>query len=86
VRSQTARMPCSFFRMGVVVVWLWSSRRGLRGDVLVFLRLTWPALTATIMGFVIAMYVLPIVTHWLSSVTGDRSQVVRLMIRNRSRY
>jgi len=52
---------------------------------LVFLRLTWPALTATIMGFVIAMYILPIVTHWLSSVTGDRSQVVRLMIRNRSR-
>lgn len=62
----------------VAVVWLWSSRRGFSGDVFVFRRLTWPALTASIMGFVIAMYGLPIVTHWLSSVMGDRSQAVRI--------
>ena len=59
-------------------MWLWSSRRGLSGDVFVFRRLTWPALTAGIAGFMIVMYGVPIVTHWLSSVIGDGSQVVRI--------
>jgi membrane protease YdiL (CAAX protease family) len=64
--------------IAVAVVWFWSSRRGLSGGVFLFRRLTWPALTAAIAGFVIAMYGVPILTHWLSSVTGDRSQVVRI--------
>src|SRR5262249_46098058 len=63
--------------IAVAVVWFWSSRRGLSAGAL-FRRLTWPALTAAIAGFVIAMYGVPILTHWLSSVTGDRSQVVRI--------
>jgi membrane protease YdiL (CAAX protease family) len=62
----------------VAVVWLWSSRRGLSRDVFMFRRPTWPALTASIVGFVIAMYGVPIVTHWLSYVTGGRSQQVRI--------
>jgi membrane protease YdiL (CAAX protease family) len=62
----------------VAVVWLWSSRRGLSRDVFIFRRLTWPALTASIVGFVIAMYGVPIVTHWLSYVTGSRSHDVRI--------
>ena len=64
--------------IAVAVVWLWSSRRGLSGGVFLFRRLTWPALTAGFAGFVIAMYGVPILTHWLSSVMGDRSQVVRI--------
>jgi membrane protease YdiL (CAAX protease family) len=32
----------------------------------------------SILGFVIAMYGVPIVTHWLSQVTGGRSQEVRI--------
>jgi len=44
--------------------------------VFLFRRLTWPALTAGFAGFVIAMYGVPILTHWLSSVMGDRSRVV----------
>ena len=64
--------------IAVAVVWLWSSRRGLSGGVFLFRRLTWPALTAAIAGFVIAMYGVPVVTRWLSSVAGDRSQVVRI--------
>src|SRR5262245_34163985 len=55
-----------------------SSLRGLSGGVFVVRRLTWPAVTAAFAGFVIAMYGVPIVTHWLSSVTGYRSQVVRI--------
>jgi membrane protease YdiL (CAAX protease family) len=62
----------------VAVVWLWSSRRGLSRDVFIFRRLTWLALTASIIGFVIAMYGVPIATHWLSYVTGGRSQYVRI--------
>jgi len=64
--------------IAVAVTWLWSTRRGLSGDVFVFRRLTWPALTAGIAGFMIAMYGVPIVTPWLSSVFGDGSQVVRI--------
>jgi membrane protease YdiL (CAAX protease family) len=56
----------------VAVVWLWSSRQGLSRDVFIFRRLTWPALAASIVGFVIAMYGVPIVTHGLSYVTGGR--------------
>jgi membrane protease YdiL (CAAX protease family) len=62
----------------VAVVWLWSSRRGLGRDVFIFRRFTWPALIASIVSFVIAMYGVPIVTHWLSYVTGGRSQQVRI--------
>ena len=56
----------------VVVVWLWSSRRGLRGEVFAFRGLTLPALTAAIAGFVIAMYGAPPVTQWLSHVSGGQ--------------
>jgi Type II CAAX prenyl endopeptidase Rce1-like len=66
----------------VAVVWLWSLRRGLRRDVFIFRRLTWPALTAGIVGFVIAMYGVPIVTDWLSHVTGGRSQDLRIDLHN----
>jgi membrane protease YdiL (CAAX protease family) len=62
----------------VAVVWLWSSRRGLSQDVFIFRRLTWSALIASIMGFVIAMYGAPIMTHWLSHVTGGRAPEVRI--------
>jgi membrane protease YdiL (CAAX protease family) len=68
--------------IAVAIVWLWSSRRGLSGSVFLFRRLTWPAVTASIAGFVIAMYGVPIVTHWLSVVTGDRNQVVRIDVHN----
>ena len=62
----------------MAVVWLWSSRRGLRRDVFIFRRLTWPALTASIVGFVIAMYGAPVMLHWLSHATGGRGSGVRI--------
>jgi membrane protease YdiL (CAAX protease family) len=62
----------------VAVVWLWSSRRGLRRDVFIFRRLTWPALTASIAGFVTALYGAPVMLHWLSLVTGGRGSGVRI--------
>jgi len=64
--------------IAAAVVWVWSSRRALSRDVFVFRRLTWPALLAGIAGFVIATYGVPIVTHWLSSVMGGRSQNIRI--------
>jgi membrane protease YdiL (CAAX protease family) len=64
--------------IAVAMVWISSSCRGLRHDVFIVRRLTWPALIAGIIGFVIAMYGVPVATHWLSSVTGERSQDVRI--------
>jgi membrane protease YdiL (CAAX protease family) len=54
----------------VAAVWLWSSHRGLRRDVFLFRALTWPAVAASLVGFVIAMYGAPLMTHWLSHVAG----------------
>jgi membrane protease YdiL (CAAX protease family) len=62
----------------VVAVWLWSARRALRRDVFVFHGPTWAALTASIVWFVIAMYGAPIMTHWLSHMTGGRGPQVRI--------
>jgi len=62
----------------VAAVWLWSSRRGLRRDVFIFRGLSWPALAASMVGFVIAMCGAPIMTHWLSHVTGGRGPEVRI--------
>jgi membrane protease YdiL (CAAX protease family) len=62
----------------VAVVWLWSSRRGLSREVFLFHRLTWPSLTASLAGFVIALYGTPIMTQWLSHVTGGRGPEVRI--------
>ena len=64
--------------IAVAAAWLWSSRRGLRSDVFRFRRLTWPALAACIVGFVIAMYGAPVMTHWLSHVTDGRGPEVRI--------
>ena len=64
--------------IAVVLAWLWSSRRRLGPDVFVFRRLTWPALTGSIVGFVIAMYGVPVVTQSVSHVTGGPSHGVRI--------
>jgi membrane protease YdiL (CAAX protease family) len=64
--------------IAVIAAWLWSSRRGLRGDVFRFRRLTWPALATGIVGFVIAMYGVPVMTHWLSHLTGGHGPQVRI--------
>lgn len=55
----------------VAAVWLWSQHRGLRHDVFGFHGLNWPALTASIAGFAIAIYGAPVMTHWLSHVTDS---------------
>jgi hypothetical protein len=64
--------------IAVAWAWLWSTRREMRRDVFIFRRLTWPALTASIVGFGIVMLGVPVVTHWLTHVSGGRSQEVRL--------
>jgi len=64
--------------IAVAWAWLWSTRRDLRGSVFIFRRLTWAAAMASIAGFVIAMFGVPVVTHWLTHVAGGRSQEVRI--------
>ena len=54
----------------VAAVWLWSHRRGFRRDVLAFRGLTWPAMAASLAGFLIAMYGAPAMTRWLSHMAG----------------
>jgi membrane protease YdiL (CAAX protease family) len=56
----------------VAAVWFWAQRRCLQRDVFMFRGPTWSALPASIAGFAIAMYGAPIMTHWLSHVTGGR--------------
>lgn len=58
--------------LDVAAVWLWTSRRGLRRKVFAFRRPTWRVLVAVIAGFVIAAYGAPLMTHWLSHLTGAR--------------
>jgi membrane protease YdiL (CAAX protease family) len=62
--------------IAVALAWLLSKR--LRRDVFIFRRLTWPALAASIIGFTIVTFGVPIVTHWLTHVTGGQSQDVRI--------
>jgi membrane protease YdiL (CAAX protease family) len=64
--------------IAVAAAWLWSSRRGLSRDVFLFRRPTWPALIASALGFVVAMYGVPVLTHWLSQLTGGRGPDVRI--------
>jgi membrane protease YdiL (CAAX protease family) len=56
----------------VAAVWLWSSRRRVSREVFRFRRPTWSALVASLLGFVIAMYGVPIATQWLSGLTGGQ--------------
>src|SRR5271156_4946458 len=44
----------------VAVVWLWSSRCGIRRDVFAFRGLTWPAIAASLVGFAVAMVSVPV--------------------------
>ena len=62
----------------VAVVWLWSSRRGYSREVFAFRALTGTAIAASIVGFVVAMYAVPIMTDALSHLTGGRSHGVRI--------
>ena len=74
--GQTSYVVASW--VAAMAAWLWSSRRGLRRDVFAFHRLTWAALVAAIVGFVIAMYGVPVMTVWLSQLTGGRGPQVRI--------
>ncbi|MHC1944771.1 CPBP family intramembrane metalloprotease [Bradyrhizobium sp. UFLA06-06] len=73
-RAEFQLLGMAFYVAGswisVTAAWLWSSRRGLRRNVFIFRGLTWPALAASLAGFVIAMYSAPIATHWLSDIAG----------------
>jgi membrane protease YdiL (CAAX protease family) len=62
----------------VAVVWLWSSRRGWRGDIFLFRKLSWSALATSIMAFVLAVYGAPAMLHGLSQLTGGTGSGVRI--------
>ena len=64
--------------IAVAAVWLWSSRQGLRSDVFVFQRMSWSGLIVSVAAFIVVMYGVPAVTHWLTYLTGGKSQDVRI--------
>jgi membrane protease YdiL (CAAX protease family) len=64
--------------IAVALAWLWAKRRKMRRDVFMFRRLTLPALAASIVGFAIVTFSVPIVTYWLTTVTGGRTQDVHI--------
>ncbi|MEN3350694.1 MAG: protease family protein [Bradyrhizobium sp.] len=68
--------------LAVAAAWRWSQRRGLRREVFLFRRLTWPATVASLAGFVIALYGAPAATHWLSHVTGGAGPGGRIDFHN----
>ncbi|MDI4239411.1 CPBP family intramembrane metalloprotease [Bradyrhizobium sp. Arg237L] len=64
--------------LAVALAWVWTARQGLRSDVFKFRRLTLPAIAVSIIGFGIVTVGVPIVTHWLTTATGNRSQDIRI--------
>ncbi|HXH45661.1 MAG TPA: type II CAAX endopeptidase family protein [Bradyrhizobium sp.] len=64
--------------LAVALALVWTKRRSLRSDVFKFRRLTVPALAASLVGFGVVALGVPIVTHWLTSATGHRSQDVQV--------
>ena len=58
--------------IAVAAAWLWASHRGLIREVFRFRRMTGATLAASLAGFVIVMYGVPIATRWLSGVTGGQ--------------
>lgn len=56
--------------LDVAAVWLWSQHRGLCRDVFAFRGMTWLAVAASVLGFLIAMYGAPPVTDRLSHILG----------------
>jgi membrane protease YdiL (CAAX protease family) len=64
--------------IAVALAWLWSKHREIRRDVFIFRRLTWRVVAASIIGFAMVTLGVPIVTHWLTHVTGGQSQDVRV--------
>jgi membrane protease YdiL (CAAX protease family) len=68
--------------VAVALAWVWTARHGLRSDVFKFRRLTLPAIAASLIGFGIVALGVPVVTHWFTSVTGNRSQDVRIDFHN----
>ena len=64
--------------LAVALAWFWTKRRKLGRDVFVFRRLTLPAFAAGAFGFTIVAVSVPIVTHWLTGVTGGQSPNLRL--------
>jgi membrane protease YdiL (CAAX protease family) len=64
--------------IAVAAAWWWSSRRGLSGEVFRFRRLSSSALVATLAGFLIVLYGVPIVVHGVSQFTGGRGPDVRI--------
>ncbi|OKO80962.1 hypothetical protein AC630_14980 [Bradyrhizobium sp. AS23.2] len=64
--------------IAVALAWFWSRHRDMQQEVFIFRRLTWPTFLAAVAGSVIVMIGVPLLTHWLTLVTGGRSQDVRI--------
>lgn len=50
----------------------------MQGEVFVFRRLTWSSFSGSIVASVIVIFGVPVVTHWLTQITGARSQNVHI--------
>jgi membrane protease YdiL (CAAX protease family) len=64
--------------LAVALALVWTRRQSLRSDVFKFHRLTVPAFAASLVGFGVVAFGVPIVTLWLTSATGHPSQDVQI--------
>src|SRR5882757_8752916 len=64
--------------IAVALAWFWSKRQGMQREVFVFSSLTWPSFAGSIVASVIVIFGVPILTHWLTQITGGRSQNIHI--------
>lgn len=64
--------------LAVALAWSWTGRQNLRPAVFAFRKFTLPAVAAAGAGFAIVAVGVPLITHWLTGVTGGQTQGVRV--------
>jgi membrane protease YdiL (CAAX protease family) len=64
--------------IAVALAWFWSKRHEMQRQVFVFRRLTWPSFAGSIVASVIVIFGVPVLTHWLTQITGARSQNIHI--------
>jgi membrane protease YdiL (CAAX protease family) len=64
--------------IATALAWFWSKRHEMQKEVFIFRRFTWPSFAGSMVASVIVICGVPILTHWLTQITGGRSQNVHV--------
>lgn len=64
--------------VAVALAWFWSKHHDMQREVFVFRKFTWSSFAGSIVASVIVAFGVPVLTHWLTHITGARSQNVHI--------